>query len=267
MSEVRNWGAVDASPEAAARYLDVAGKTIGPIKARSIDLLGLKPGMRVLEAGCGLGRDAETIADLLGPDGHVTGTDLSHDLISRALARTEAKRDRLNFKVADMYDLPFHASSFDAARVDRVLQHLDEPAAAVAQLAWVVRAGGRIVLLEPDWESLVVGGVDARVTRAVVSHIADNRHRSGKVGRDLAVMLSDAGCHAINIEVGTLVMPDLGTMDYLASLGVALGETVAAGVVTEDAADAWWVRLQQHDAEKCFFGVITGTIAVATVSG
>lgn len=262
-----DWSAVDREPEVVARYLDAVSAAIGPIKARSIELLGLLPGARVLEAGCGLGRDAEAIADLVGPGGMVTGTDLSHQMIDRAIARTEAKRDRLNFRVADIYDLPFHANSFDAARVDRVLQHLDEPAAAVAQLAWVVRAGGRIVLLEPDWESLVVGGVDALVTRTVVSHIADNRNRSGKVGRDLAVMLSDAGCHAIKVEVGTLVMPDLGTMDYLASLNVALGDVVAAGMVSEEAAKAWWARLQQHDAEKCFFGVMTGTIAVATVSG
>lgn len=262
-----NWGAVDRDPEAAARYLDTVSRTIGPIKARSIELLGLRPGARVLEAGCGLGRDAEAIADLVGPGGMVTGTDLSHELIGKALARTEAKRDYLQFRAADIYDLPFHASSFDAARVDRVLQHLDEPAAAVAQLAWVVRAGGRIVLLEPDWESLTVGGVDALITRAVVGHIADHQHRSGKVGRDLAVMLSDAGCHDIRVEVSALMLPDLGTMDYLTSLGAALREVVAVGLVAEEAAAAWWARLEQHDAEKCFFGVMTGTIAVATVSG
>ena len=264
---INNWDIVNRDPEEAARYLDAASAAIGPIKVRSIELLGLHPGSRVLEAGCGLGRDAETIADRVGPDGHVTGTDLSHELIGKALARTEAKRDRLNFKVADIYDLPFHANSFDAARVDRVLQHLDEPAAAVAQLAWVVRAGGRIVLLEPDWESLVVGGVDTLITRTVVSHIADNRHRNGKVGRDLAVMLSDAGCHDIQVEVSALVLPDLGTMDYLTSLGGALREVVATGIVSQEAAEAWWARLQQQDADKCFFGVMTGTIAVATVSG
>ena len=262
-----NWGAVDRDPNAAARYLDAVSAAIGPIKARSIELLGLKPGAQVLEAGCGLGRDAETIADLVGPDGMVTGTDLSHELIGKALARTEAKRDRVNFKVAEIYDLPFHAATFDAARVDRVLQHLEEPAAAVAQLAWVVRGGGRIVLLEPDWESLRVGGVDKLITRAVASHIADNRHRSGMVGRDLAVLLSEAGCHDIKVEVSGMVVPDLGTMDYLTSLGLALREVVAAGKVSDDAAAQWWGKLQEHDVEKCFFGSVTGTIAVATVSG
>lgn len=262
-----NWGAVDQDPNAADRYRDTVSAVIGPMKARSIDLLGLKPGARVLEAGCGLGRDAEAIADLVGPDGMVTGTDLSHELISKALLRTEAKRDRVNFKVADIYDLPYHAATFDAARVDRVLQHLEEPAAAVAQLAWVVRGGGRIVLMEPDWESVTVGGVDPLITRAVARHIADVRHPSGKVGRDLAVLLSEAGCHDIRIEVSALVMPDLGTMDYLASLGAALRQVVAAGQVTDDAAAQWWGKLQEHDAEKCFFGSMTGTIAVATVSG
>ena len=49
-----NWGAVDRDPNAAARYLDAVSAAIGPIKARSIELLGLKPGAQVLEAGCGL---------------------------------------------------------------------------------------------------------------------------------------------------------------------------------------------------------------------
>ena len=77
-----NWGAVDQDPNAADRYRDTVSAVIGPMKARSIDLLGLKPGARVLEAGCGLGRDAEAIADLVAPDGMVTGTELSHELIS-----------------------------------------------------------------------------------------------------------------------------------------------------------------------------------------
>lgn len=240
---------------------------IAPIKARSIALLGVRPGHRVLDAGCGSGRDAETLLDLVGIDGQVTGTDPNPTAIANALGRTEAKRDRLKFKVADSYDLPFHASSFDTARMDRVLQTLHEPAAAVAQLAWVVRAGGRIVLMEPDWESLTVGGADPRVTRIVVSHIADTSQPSGKVGRDLAMLLSDAGCHAIEVELHSLVMRNLGAMDHLASLGAALADLVAAGRLANDAAEAWWQRLEDHDAEKCFWGGMTVTIAVATVSG
>ena len=257
---------LDRDPAATMRYRDVLGALIGTMARRSIEMLRLRPGDRVLEAGCGLGRDAEAMADQVGPDGHVTGTDLSHELIAEALARTAAKRDRLSFQVADIYDLPFHASSFEAGRVDRVLQHLEDPATAVAQMAWVVRPGGRVVLMEPDWESVTVGGVDPRITRAVVAH--ENRmHAAGHVGRDLPALLSDAGCHGIACELVPLVVRDLGTFDYLTGLGKSLQAVVAAGTVSRSDGEAWWAGLQARESDNCFVGSIIGTIAVGVVSG
>ena len=261
-----SWAEVDRDPAAAGRYLDVLGGLIGTMKRRSIEMLGLRAGQRVLEAGCGLGRDAEAMADMVGPDGHVTGTDLSHALITEAQARTAAKQERLSFRVANIYDLPFHANSFDAGRVDRVLQHLEDPAAAVAQIAWVVRSGGRIVLMEPDWESVSVGGVDPAITRLVVAREL-GAHPAGHVGRDLPALLSDAGCHDINFELVPLTVRDLGTFDYLTGLGKTLRAVVDAGHVPQDAAEAWWAGLKARDEDRCFLGSIIGTIAVGTVSG
>ena len=85
----RQWSNVDGGgADAAARYLDTMMRVLAAQKQQSTELLGLKPGMSVIEIGCGNGRDAEALAKLVGPTGRVVGVDASQELISQATERT-----------------------------------------------------------------------------------------------------------------------------------------------------------------------------------
>ncbi len=162
------WSNVDGdAADAAARYLDTMMRVLAAQKQQSTDLLRLKPGMSVIEIGCGNGRDAEALAKLVGPTGRVVGIDASQELISQATERTASLGLPLRFQVDDAHALAFPDNTFDAARVDRVLQHLNDPAQAVCEMARVVRSGGRIAAIEPDWQTVTVAGVGNDVTRSV----------------------------------------------------------------------------------------------------
>jgi ubiquinone/menaquinone biosynthesis C-methylase UbiE len=109
-------------------------------KRESYDLLGAKPGSRILEVGCGLGDDALSLARLVAPDGSVVAVDGSQTMITAARER-HGDVVGLSFDVADAAQLPFADASFDAARVDRVLQHIADPASAVREMVRVIRSG------------------------------------------------------------------------------------------------------------------------------
>jgi SAM-dependent methyltransferase len=108
-------------------------------------------GTRVLEAGSGTGRLSIALARLHAVD--VTGVDNSCEAIAtgeRLLKESGALAGSVRFVKADMYELPFDAGTFDLVLSDSVIEHLDRPEAALAELARVTRSGGILVVAAPN---------------------------------------------------------------------------------------------------------------------
>lgn len=108
----------------------------------------LRPGMRVLDLGCGPGSITLGLAETVAP-GEVVGVDLQPSQVAQAQA-LGAARGMMNarFEVADVYRLPFPDGSFDAAFAHVVLMHLREPVRALAEMRRVLRPGG---IAEPNY--------------------------------------------------------------------------------------------------------------------
>jgi len=113
-------------------------------------LPNLKPGMSVLDCGCGPGTITLGFAELVAP-GQVVGTEIEDSQV--ALARENAaKRNVSNtrFEVADIYALPFQSGSFDAAFISAVLGNLREPVRGLRETYRVLKPGGVIGIKEFD---------------------------------------------------------------------------------------------------------------------
>jgi SAM-dependent methyltransferase len=106
----------------------------------------LRPGMAVLDVGCGTGAITAGIARLVGPEGFVLGIDRDESLL--AIARSEhGSAANLEFQAADV--LAFEAPRrFDIAAAARVLQWLAQPGHAIARIAGVLREGGELIALD-----------------------------------------------------------------------------------------------------------------------
>jgi ubiquinone/menaquinone biosynthesis C-methylase UbiE len=140
MSESSQWRAMGDNSEEFVCYLERLTPLLNALKRKSIDMLRLRPGAAALDVGCGLGRDAEAILDVVGPSGRVVGIDSAQEPIAKAIERAQASAHRPEFRVGDVLALEFPDNTFDACRADRVLQHLQDPARAVAEMARVTRA-------------------------------------------------------------------------------------------------------------------------------
>lgn len=102
---------------------------------------GLRPGARLLDAGCGLGASARLAAGEFGLQ--VDAVDVSADALSRAVLREPAARIR--WHRADLRDMPFETGAFDAVLAECVLSTTDR-GAALAEFRRVLRPGGRLLL-------------------------------------------------------------------------------------------------------------------------
>ena len=126
-------------------------------KNHALRCLAATPGQRLLDVGCGTGRDALAMAAKIAPDGSVLGIDISAATIEEARRRTADSDLPVRFEVMDGSDLgALPDASFDAARLDRVLHTLPEPVGVLQEVVRVVRPGGRVVVSEPDWTTLTL---------------------------------------------------------------------------------------------------------------
>jgi SAM-dependent methyltransferase len=153
---------------------------------------GLGSGLRLLDVGCGLGEAALAFADDLGDDGEVVGVDVSAEMLRVARSKAGAARCRVRFTVGDACSLAEPDNSFDVVRSERTLQWLADPVAAVAEMARVVRPGGRVSLIDTDWSTFAIDVGDDALASMVRNAMRTERGRPSNIGRRLHELVSDA---------------------------------------------------------------------------
>jgi SAM-dependent methyltransferase len=130
--------------------LEIQGKALAPATRMILAEAGIRPGMRVLDLGCGAGDAAFVAADLVGPDGSVVGVDRSPDALARARLRARQRGlVQVQFVEGDIPE-PAPGGPFDAIIERVVLLWVPDPAAVLRRQATVLRPGGLVVPMETD---------------------------------------------------------------------------------------------------------------------
>jgi ubiquinone/menaquinone biosynthesis C-methylase UbiE len=125
-------------------------------RQRVLDLLGLRVGEHVLDVGTGPGYLTASMAEIVGSRGSVTGVDPSPSMLKLTAARQRsADAAPVLLRRGNAEALPFGDSTFDVVVAVQVLEYVDDVTAALLEARRVLRPGGRMLIVDTDWESMV----------------------------------------------------------------------------------------------------------------
>ncbi|MEN8908172.1 MAG: methyltransferase domain-containing protein [Clostridiales bacterium] len=113
----------------------------------NVDFLNIKKGEKVLDLGCGKGKETIDVAYLTGEKGFVTGLDITEEMIEKAKINSlELKLKNIEFVLGDIERLPFEDNTFDAVMSNCVINHADDKATVFSEIYRVLKTNGRFVI-------------------------------------------------------------------------------------------------------------------------
>ncbi len=207
-----------------------------------------RPAAPVLDLGCGAGHDL-AVLDAVGVRG--VGVDPSAVMLDAAADGTGAPLVR-----ATGERLPFAAGAFAGCWLERVLMHVPEPGAVIAEVVRCVRPGGLLTVFEPDWSTLAVNG-----TPVPAGWLSIARHPA--IGSAVGGLLTEAGCDVRDrVEERSWWTAD--EFARITRLNQALDRVVATGTASRSEVRRWLDEQRSRAAADDFRAEIVKVLWVAT---
>jgi ubiquinone/menaquinone biosynthesis C-methylase UbiE len=238
--------------------LQEAAPSIERLRAWALAAADVRPGDTCVDVGCGTGTMTRRLADLAGDGsaGRVLGVEPNAVLEQIAAQRAAAAGSPARFCRGLATALPLPDVAVDVVWCERVLQHVPDPSAAIAEIARVLRPGGRALLLDSDHESRVDSDMDPAVahalTLAYMSQLANPRAARSIPRQALAAGLvvdPDVGSSALVFPQEQLATGRLHRM--------AADQAVADGLLDAAVADAAVQALADAARQGRAFSAVT----------
>ena len=269
MSQGNNWsnpskaGAQDIAEMAAA--LEERGRAFDQQKVNTAlkEVLSPAPGERILEVGCGSGLLCRLMAPAVAPEGKVTGMDISPEFIkiARDYAIHADLSDSIQWGAGRAEALPFQDAKFDGVLAARLLLHVSNPESVLSELTRVVRPGGRVVVMDWDFETLAVDHSNRELTRRLLHWRCDHHGGNNWSGRQLWRLMVASGL--INVKTVPIVSVAQRENDSL-TLSLFRAAQVArdGGAIASKEYDNWVMELSSSLATGCFFASMVYFIVI-----
>jgi SAM-dependent methyltransferase len=250
----------EAARQVEAMYVtpDIVGQRWAVLRAAR-----LRPGESVLDIGAGPGFLAREMAGAVGALGRVYGVDISQSFLAIARRRC-ADLPWAELGPGDAAALPVGDADFDVAVSTQVYEYVTDVDAALTELYRALRPGGRAVIVDTDWDSIVWHSPDRtrmeRILSAWGEHLVDPH-----LPCTLASRLARVGFQVEQCEVIPLLNPELDPNTYSYGLiDLVARFVVGRQGVTQDEVEAWIDDLRASGADRPYFFSLNRYLFLAT---
>ena len=231
-------------------------------RSQVLRALQVVAGEHVLDIGSGPGLLAYDIATAVGRKGRVCGMDASSVMVAMSSKRC-AEQPWAEFKTANAAQLPYPDNSFDAAVSTQVYEYLADVPAALRELHRVLRPGGRAVVLDTDYGSLVIHTENkTRMGRVLAAW--DEHFAHATLPRTLSRQLRDAGFAVRERIAVPMFNPEFEDNTFAKGMLAMMASFVPGRQgVSQSEADAWFAEFAALGEQGKFFFSINRYLFVA----
>ena len=185
------------------KRLDVLARVLLPTTTQLLDRVGLRRGMKCLDAGCGGGHVATLMSSIVGPEGGVIGTDTDTEIL--ALAKEDAKAANLTNVTFQQLDAcaPLWHNEFDLVYARFLLSHLEKPENCLAAMVEACVPEGTVVIEDTDFVGSFCYPTCAAYERynELYQELVRRRGGDSNIGSKLPAMLSRPGIQTVELNV------------------------------------------------------------------
>ncbi len=221
-------------------------------KEKSFEALNLRPDSSVADVACGLGFDLLKLRRLV-PRGFVTGYDISEEFVaaSRHLA---APYGSVRVVQGDIQWIDCEDSVFDAVRIDRSLQHIEDPDLAISEMTRMTKGGGTVVAAEPDWSSYQLASDNPEISATVEAEFRSTI-RNPVIGRQLV----DFMCRHLEIQhhgVHPLLLRSHSDAEIIFDIAQSVQRCCQQGLIENPAGQIFLENLSRRSQNGTFFALL-----------
>lgn len=239
-------------------YLNQAAQMFSPIKLNSYEKLLANNPQSLIDIGCGPGIDTTTMATIYPDTPKIIGVDFDKEMIQQAdsLAKQKECSDRTQHQHASVYELPFSDSSFDAIRAERLFMHLEEPQAALSEIARIAKPKARLVIIETDWASMSVNNGMDELERRLSHYFASEFLNNGYSARRLPGQLAQINLQGVDIDIRSLQSNDHQLWQLLSQHMAMMEKALEHNVINAEEYQSWIENLNKSKVQNSFFSTI-----------
>lgn len=223
-------------------------------RARFREVLAAQPGETGVEVGCGLAHLALELAQDVMPGGHIVALDNSQHMVGEASSRVAAAglAAAVTVRRADATALDLPDASVDFVAAAQVYAYVPDVARAIAEAARVLRPGGRLAVLETDWDLCTYESADPLLTRRLLDARAQHFVHP-RLPRQMHRLMHGAGLRLARCEVVPIVETRYDPDSFGAGMLAVIRSAARHGGLDAAAIDHWIADIKSRTADGEYF--------------
>jgi SAM-dependent methyltransferase len=235
------------------------------------EIVGIRPGQRVLDLGCGRGGTLAHLLARAGAQGRVIALDRDDTALRMVEERhaNDVNAGRLEVLRSDLARaLPFPDKAFDALICQNVIESVRDRRNLIEEMWRVLRPDGHLLVGQHDFDAVVLAAGDRALTRRILHGHADHNQAwqdvsDGQMGRQLPGLFHRSRFQSAESKTVMLVDFDLSKGSYAAGFLASITELARDLAIAPEELESWLADLNARVAAGNFYFAIPWVYVLA----